>query len=268
MTPKLRRYASQLVTFGLLSFVAYQSAQLFWHLMTPTAAVVVPTIEQQPAKPLLSQLKLQAQTAPSKKSTSTQPAVPAALANWQLKGTYLEDNNDPIAIIQTPQGSRVAEIGEIIKDNVTLAAIYENHVVLDNQGQPVELYLKRGNLNTISNSSAGAVTVKQNGQVAQSANSNALSALSPQLLLQHLSLTAEAYGQRTAYRVTVRDNDAQGAAILKQLGLQSGDLVIALNGLPPTPQSAHELIVSAQKSQKISAKIKRNDKIHTIILNY
>lgn len=267
MLNKLSKSVPTLLTLLLLVLLAYQCARLFWNIAAPKNTITLaelPTATNMP-QTLFSNITLTAST--NKNSTPT--STSAATQDWQLKGTYLEDNNDPIAIIQTPQGSVVVETNEVVKNNVTVKSIKENHVILNDAGQSVTLWLNRSNLNDISDNTLGVAPSTASPQPPSSQKAPALSVFlsMPTTLLNHLSIEPEHYLGQTAYRVTIKNGSRKGVAILRQMNLQPGDLVISINDQAITPETVQQLLNSKEKLQKISAKIERNDTIQTILLN-
>lgn len=264
----------RLVTLCLLGLLAYQAARLFWQVATPATAVSVPTLSPRKLPvATLPAVRLTADTAVADTSSSaTSNHRSRATANLTLTGTYLAGDST-FAIIQTPQGSRVLGRGDALADNVVVTHIDSDHVVLDNDGEVVQLSLADNTLSAVRDSTLDytasvvrpallpTTSALPHAEPSAKSNQTTLHTASAAALwqrLQQLGWEMQTVDGQIGYKMVA--NTADQAALLTRFGLQSNDVVLAINEQPLTPQT----LKSLSFSKKISAKIKRNATIQTI----
>lgn len=259
-SPLARRLLTVVVSLSLLAGLAYQGARLFWHLLTPTVALSVPAVTSSNVSMLPTWRLATTTTTPGVGKIKTS----ASLSNWQLKGIYLEDGNESVAIIQGAKGdSHVVEVNEHLSENVTVVDIQARLVVLDANGSKVELTLQDNTISDIHENTLGlAARPAAENTADDSAKIPDLQQLTAEDLLQLISLNPVDWQGQGAY--TLVANNARGQKLLASLGLLSGDVLLAINETPIQQLNPLEIPQLLKKMQKISAKIYRNGTIATV----
>lgn len=268
------RWLRGVVTLLLLGALAYQAARLFWLVATPTSVVSVPTLSPKPPViPTLPAIRLSEKSAISPTANTTSDTTLSGVSqpvssDWTLTGTYIADST-AFAIIQTPQGNRVLGRGELLADHVVVSHIADDHVILQNAGQDITLTLADNTIAAVRDSTIGYVSPSavrpaiqpypRADNVGKGADNVVLADLWQRF--QQLSWQLVSVDGQAGYQV-IADN-ADDTALLSRYGLQSKDVIMAINGQPLSPQT----LKSLSFSKKISAKIKRNATIQTIEIN-
>jgi general secretion pathway protein C len=188
------------------------------------------------------------------------PGAPATTLSLILRGTLAE--NDPkagIAMLADPQnGERALRVGEEVAPGARLSAVYPDHIVLMHEGVEEILKLPRDrNLlpadvvraTPATTSSRKGANAPLTGTSAASPSSRGTGAAAP------ASVKAPADWQQTVARLRqnpdelsrriqvvpvldggkltgVRLSAGADAALVSQIGLQPGDVITSVNGLP------------------------------------
>jgi general secretion pathway protein C len=226
--------APTLVSFVLVLVIAAQLASLLWRVLGAPgedASFVEPVVE--PAVPAVDiaavvNAHLFGVAAPSGDPSD----LPATTANLTLAGTLAgrEPEHGWAIIGASGQTARVYATGASLPGGAKLYAVYPDRVILDRSGARESLLLPRlssgaGTGRAMPRAAAIPPGPNQNSSIADSVR---------QLLVQNPSAGAEllrpqpvfAGGSLRGYRVYPGRNRAQFAT----LGLQPGDLVLAVNG--------------------------------------
>lgn len=259
----LLRLLSVVVTLLLLALLAYHGARFFWQAITDTPTVSVPTVtmKEHTETPWLSSLRLHVPKAepkavalvPAQKKPIIKPSDD--VQNWRLKGVYAEDG-DSIAIIQTTEGSRIVEVGDIVAGSYIVTNITPTQAVVSGEVGKLTLNLVVRQIDALTeNTSPVTAKPEQNKQQNTFKTNDWQKYLRIKPLLEN--------GQ-AAFKVTATNTDGQ--TLLSSVGLQSGDVILSIDGQTPSPQTWGILAVKLRQSQKIRAKINRNGTIQTITI--
>jgi general secretion pathway protein C len=157
--------------------------------------------------------------------------APATTANLALAGTLAgrEPEHGWAIIGASGQAARVYATGASLPGGARLFAVYPDRVILDRNGARESLMLPR-----LSGGAGGAVAQRPAGLAPAAASNSSIADSVRQLLVQNPSAGSDllrpqpvfAGGSLRGYRVYPGRNRAQFAG----LGLQPGDLVLAVNG--------------------------------------
>ena len=192
----------------LLALVAIQAARLLWVLVTPLG----PLGDWRPAAPRAlperEQAALFASVNPFQRDVGL--AAPAAAAvNLILYGIRSGGVGGGGAILAPPDGEQASySIGEEVAPGIRLAAVFFDHVVLDQGGRQQQLYLP----------SDGAVAPPA------APGSAAAPAISPRAAF---GLSPRAQGGRITGAIV---DPGANAALFQASGFKPGDVVVAVNG--------------------------------------
>lgn len=247
-----------LATIVLVVVLAAQAASLLWRLLSPAddGASGQPTVEIA-AAPAVDLTSIVNGHLFGIAAISGDPAAaPASTANLVLAGTLAgSDPEQGWAIIgASAQAARVYAVGAALPGGSRLAAVYPDRVILERSGARESLSLPR------LSGGGGPVPVAYNAANTQGVS---LAEGVRQLLAQDPAAANEmmrpqpvfAGGQLRGYRVYPGRNRAQFA----RLGLQPGDLVIAVNGAELTdPNRGLEVLRGVGQGAAVNLTIDRN----------
>lgn len=274
-------FLSPLITLLLLAVLAFQCARLVWQWLTPTTTVQVAQVTASAPKAWLTSVVFKAQEARQAVNSPLQnPAseVADAVATWRLKGIYAEDN-DSVAIIQTADADKghVVEVGEHITKDYTISAITPSQVfIADNSGQVVRvLQLASNHLETLAANTVGGENLPPRTVQRPSAEENfqsnqySVSGVKPisapsNALIQHVDFKPLVVDGQTGWQLSAKST--QGFNQLRRLGLRQGDILLMIDGKPPSPEMWRVVMAKWRQSQEIRAKIKRHGRIETITI--
>lgn len=149
--------------------------------------------------------------------------------------------------------------GALLANNSRIAEIYTDHVVLEREGQRVDLYLEGTGHHTESKRLAGLLTV--GGTTAPPP----ATVTSHEVLTDYLRPSPVYDGQLLkGYQV----HAGQNAGVFFQMGLQAGDVITTINGVPLSEaNSAIEQLQQLVRGYAVTAVIDRNGKIETLSLD-
>lgn len=149
--------------------------------------------------------------------------------------------------------------GAILANNARIAEIYTDHVVLEKDGKRVNLYLLGSGKQVDSKQLAGLLTV------------GGTPPPPPAKITSHEVLTdyirpSPVYDGQTLKGYQVYPG--QNAGVFSQMGLQSGDVITAINGVPLNePHSAIEQLKQLTEGYAVAAIVERNHKTETLSLD-
>lgn len=271
-TTRLQHLLIAVFTLLLLVFLAVQSAGLFWRLWAAPPTISVPTITPKTPNdtPWLANVSFKAEkaqpaapTTVSRSATANSPVMDSA-KNWRLKGVYAE-TGDSIAIIQTNAGSRVLEVGDVVAEGFVVTKITPTQVLIRGTNDELSLQLENRHLAELAETTYGA-KLPPRTSIALPKLTTTVPAVpfKETEWLQHLVIKPIRENGQAAFEIAADNSTGEG--LLRGVGLQSGDIVLAVDGQAPTPQAWRSLATKLRNSQKIRAKIKRHGTIQTITI--
>ncbi len=281
-SPRMTRLFAVVVTLLLLTALAYQCAQLLLRVLNDPPVVEVPAIpanagqQSDTAAPWLARVTF---TAPASTDTaaaahrSEQPLAASVqpteiTQKWLLKGVYAEDG-DSIAIIQTATTGYVVEVGDKVESDYLVTAITPEQVTLRGNTQDITLNLLNRHLPQLAENTVGGGVLgprTPSADEAQPVNTPPLAAVAfkESDWLKHLLIKPMLDNGQAAFEIGAKNST--GESLLRRVGLQSGDIVLDIDGQLPSLQSWRLLAAKLRQSQKIRAKIKRGGTIQTITI--
>lgn len=260
----------QVLSVVLVVAIAWQLVQLVWMLLTPApqldAAPIVPSgTTAERAKGVDVQSIVNAKL--FGEATATSPVEgPAPETQLPLVLTAVFAAEDPAkgwAIIgDSAQQSKVYTVGDSVRSGTRLHSVYADRVILDRSGALETLALPKRNTLPIAAARAPAPPPQRN-QMAD--NIRRMAETNPTAFAEIVRpQPVFANGVQRGYRVYPGRNRQQFA----KLGLQPGDLVLAINGTPlDDPQRGMEIFNTIGTSDNVQVTIERNGQSQDLTLN-
>jgi len=225
--------APTVVSFVLVLVIAAQLASLLWRVLGASevdAGADAPVVQAQAQNVDIAAI-VNAHLFGVAAQSGDPSDAPATTANLTLAGTLAgrEPEQGWAIIGATGQSARVYATGASLPGGSRLFAVYPDRVILDRNGARESLLLPR-----LAGGASGGVAPRAAGLPPVAASNASIADSVRQLLVQNPSAGAEllrpqpvfAGGSLRGYRVYPGRNRAQFAG----LGLQPGDLVMAVNG--------------------------------------
>jgi general secretion pathway protein C len=267
------RTLPQVLSIVLVIAIAWQLVQLTWLLLDATS-------EPQPPEAIAP---FTPQPAATRKGVDIQAIVNARMfgvseadapqdeaearptqMNLILAGVFA--TNDPskgMAIIgESAQSAKVYTVGAAIRSGTKLHAVYLDRVILDRNGQLEALLLPKQSTAGLA-INRGAPPPPANNRFTE--NLRRIAENNPTAFAEVVRpQPVFANGVQRGYRVYPGRNRQQFA----KLGLQPGDLVLAINGTPlDDPQRGMEIFNTMGTSDRVAVTIERNGQSQELTLN-
>jgi general secretion pathway protein C len=193
--------------------------------------------------------------------------APLSSANLVLAGTIAtQDPKRGIAIISDGGPSKVFSIGDNV-NGASLYSVYLDHVILDRGGTLETLLLPR----LIAGTRASPRMSRRMGpdpRTAEAVESVRRLVQQDPGILDQVMRTVPSYDNAAGKMRGFRAYPGRNRAIFSKLGLQSGDLVTAINGEPlDDPQHSQEVFNTIQSSNTVAVTIERAGQKQDITLN-
>jgi general secretion pathway protein C len=271
----LSAHAPTIATGAATILIAWQLARLTWMLLpTPPEPPVTlaPTQASQPAQ--TARLNVQkiadahlfglatAEAEPTDPANAPQTQVPLVLAGVLASS----DPTKGYAFIgESAASAKFRKVGDALTGGVTLHSVYLDRVMLDRAGRLESLSLPRfsGGTAIARPAAASPPPASQPAQFAQNlrriaeTNPSAFSEIvRPQPVFQG--------GVQRGFRVYPGRNRTQ----FTKLGLQPGDLVLAVNGTPLTdPASGNQIFNTISTTDRVTLTVERNGQTQQLNVN-
>ncbi|WP_407352257.1 type II secretion system protein N [Luteimonas sp. R10] len=239
---------------ALVLLLAVQAARLLWIVLAPLG-------------PVGAALAAPAPPADTALSLSGDPFFPAARSGraqasahgYRLFGVR-RDGNGGSAILAAGDGAQGAfRVGDEIADGVVLQAVGPDHAVLRAGGtdQRIALQESAATVRTPAARPAALPAARASG------GGDVGATVDPQQLLAQAGLRPRTEGGRvTGYTLIPRG----GGALLRQAGLESGDVLLAVNGQALTPERMTELEQELARRDRAEITVQRGGETKTITL--
>jgi general secretion pathway protein C len=254
----------------LIIGIAWEFVQITWLLLEPkpdtTPITVAPSVSALNSKPKSVDVPAivnahlfgvaQAETAQNPEN------APPSQANLVLTAVFAAaDPAKGMAIIgESAQNADVYAVGAAVRPGVRLHQVYFDRVILDRNGQLETLALPKELLSGVINRPA---TPAQNPALE---NIRRIAETNPAAFAEIIRpQPVFANGVQRGYRVYPGRNRQQFA----RLGLQPGDLVLAVNGTPlDDPQRAPEIFNTMGSADRVTVSVERNGQTQDLTLNF
>jgi general secretion pathway protein C len=181
------------------------------------------------------------------------PEAPETKLNLVLKGVRASENGTGVAMIVMPNNRlSIFAPGETILDGVVLDRIYGDRVTLRKDGRIEALLMASGADRLSVLSSPGEVAPKAS---AGRGTSDALISTTATDFLTNLVINPVHRGQDfVGYEVGNRGD----ADLLERSGLQSGDIIVAVDGISVGSSSPGEIAMKLSSLKKVRLRIDRD----------
>jgi len=265
------RTLPQALSAVLVVAIAWQLVQLTWLLLEPA-----PQLDTSPlvasGTPSVRTKGIDVQTIVNAKLFgSVQSSAPVDLPvqetqlNLVLSAVFAtEDPQKGLAIIgESAQQAKVYSVGDSLRAGAKLHSVYPDRVVLERGGRLETLALPRRNPALAAAAARPAPAARQPNQFVE--NVRRLAETNPSAFAEIVRpQPVFANGVQRGYRVYPGRNRQQFA----KLGLQPGDLVLAINGTPlDDPQRGMEIFNTISTSDRVQVTVERNGQSQDLTLN-
>jgi general secretion pathway protein C len=262
--------APTIVTAALAVLIAAQLAALVWRLLGSAGQDAAPEAVITPPAPTVDIQTLVGGHLFGVAAASGDPnEAPATTANLTLSGTLAgrEPEHGWAIIGASGQSARVYATGTALPGGAKLYAVYPDRVILDRNGARESLLLPR-----IAGGAGGPIAPRVAGAMPGESVSPSLADNVRQLLVRNPQAGAEllrpqpvfAGGSLRGYRVYPGRNRAQFAS----LGLQPGDLVLAVNGAAlDDPNRGLEMLRGVGQSGAVTLTVERGGQSQQITID-
>jgi general secretion pathway protein C len=264
------RTLPRILSIVLIVAIAWELVQITWLLLQPgpdTAPIAIaPSATALNAKPksvdvprIINSHLFGVAEAEAPQNVEN---APPSQTNLVLSAVFAaEDPAKGMAIIgESAQNSDVYAVGAAVRPGIQLHQVYPDRVILDRNGQLETLALPK-------ELSAGVIsrpapqpqnqTVEKIRRIAETNPAALAEIVRPQPVF--------ANGVQRGYRVYPGRNRQQFA----RLGLQPGDLVLAINGTPlDDPQRAPEIFNTMGSADRVTVSVERNGQTQDLTLNF
>ena len=263
------RTLPQALSVVLVIAIAWQLVQLTWMLLEPTpSAELEPLVASTtpPARP--KGVDVQAIVNAKLFGTAqggepTQGPAPETQLPLVLSGVFAaEDPEKGWAMIgDSAQQTKVFSVGDSVRSGTRLHSVYPDRVILDRNGTLETLALPKRNTGALN--VARPTPPPQTNRVVD--NLRQLAETNPTVFAEVVRpQPVFANGVQRGYRVYPGRNRQQFA----KLGLQPGDLVLAINGTPlDDPQRGMEIFNTIGSSDRVQVTVERNGESQDLTLN-
>lgn len=241
------------VELGLVLVLAWQAARLVWLFAVPSGPVGGWADAAPPAAPAPP---LVIASDPFHPGARPAPATSSA-AGLRLHGVRA-DGTAGSAILSAGDGAQAPfRVGDEVAPGVELAAVGPGHAVLRTRTGAQRLELASPAAPT------GARTATRSLPAAAAAAPAANAPVDPAALLAEAGLRPRTEGGRiTGYTVIPRG----GGRLLRESGLQSGDVLVAVDGNPLNPERLAELESELARRDEVRLTVERGGRAQTLTL--
>lgn len=261
------------VTAGFSLLAIWLLVRLFWLLFAPAAldpasiSGKTPVLPAQPGFQTVSVAPYHLFGEFNNNGASGHRDAPQSALNLQLRGLLASGNPDEgFAIISDSSGLEgVYRVGADLPGKARVEEIYNDRVVISREGSYETLRLPGArDSETDHQWVVNAVPAAVEGQNGPQILTVALPQLRRQLGLD-VTESTNTYGLIPVSTGGYRLSLGRGASQMVELGLQSGDIIEAANGVMLNDQAAVENIIQqVMKGQRLNLQIRRNGQVQEI----
>jgi general secretion pathway protein C len=269
LAQRLTAAGPQIATLVLAGAIAAQLAVLAWKFVAPPVPVATPT-PPPPPRAAFDPARLQAASLFGAAAQAPQSAEAAPRTNVALVlvGTLAGPQPEQgLAIVgESAQAARVFMVGSTLPGGVKLHAVYPDRVVLDRGGALETLPLPRqvasGTNYQVPVSTAGAAPA---GEPALAESVQRLIESGPEVVGEMIRPMPDfANGQLRGFRVY----PGRDRRMFAKLGLQPGDLVTQINGVPLSDaQRGMEILRALGNAGQANVTVERGGNVQQLSVN-
>jgi general secretion pathway protein C len=271
---RISRIAPRVLCAVFVVGIAWELVQMTWLLLerepnTPVAMAAAPPPATAPRKTVNVQAIVDAHLFGVEQGPPVPDAAqaPQTRMNLVLAGTWAsEDPAKGFAFIgESATSAKKFAVGEAVRQGTTLHSVYPDRVILDTSGRLEALLLPRassGNLTALARPAQPPPRPTANPTVE---NLRRMAESNPQAFAEIMRpQPVFANGVQRGYRVYPGRNRQQFA----RLGLQPGDLILAINGTPlDDPQRGMEIFNTISSADRVTVTVERNGQPQELSLN-
>lgn len=247
----------RLTEAGVVVLLAFQCARLVWLLLPPAPLGTLPHAGAGLMAPRLERLSIDA---------FHPGAATGAIADTSGLRLYATRGGAAggSAIVADRDGSqRSYAVGDEVAPGVVLAAVHADHAILESAGRRTELRFPVATASNRPPATAAPVATRTTAATTASGANASPPVIDPAQLLAEAGLRpVYAGGGEAGYTVIPRGD----GAILRQAGLQAGDVLLSVNGQALTPERYAELGDSLAGAATITLTYRRDGQVRTATL--
>lgn len=268
LAQRLSATGPQVATLVLAGAIAAQLAVLAWKFVAPPAPVAVPP-PPAPARSAFDPARLQAANlfgaraqAPQSGESAPRTNVPLVLVGT-LAGPQPEQG---LAILgESPQAAKVYMVGATLPGGVKLHSVYPDRVVLDRGGALETLPLPRQVASGTNFQMPVAATTAPAAEPPLAESVQRLIESGPEVVGEMIRPMPDfANGQLRGFRVY----PGRDRRMFAKLGLQPGDLVTQINGVPLTDaQRGMEILRALGNAGQANVTVERGGNVQQLSVN-
>ena len=244
----------------LLAVLAVQAGRLLWGVLAPVPGIALPLATVGPATPAAG-----AATDPFFPDASLAAPAPGAGQAWTLHGVRIESGRgDGAAIIAPAAGTQSAyRVGDALAPGVVLQAVAADHVLLLRGSATLRLDLPADDGAAVTAAAATLPSAAPAAPPVPAQGTAAQAEIDPQRLLAAARLRAHREDGRVAGYALMPGGDE---ALLRQAGLQPGDVLLDVNGRALDPGRLLELADELRQEPRARITFRRDGQTRTLDL--
>ena len=268
-----RNTMAQALTAGFSLLAIWMLVRLFWLLFAPATAIAtgasgnLPRPAVQPGTESVSISPYHLFGIFNSDGASGHRDAPLSVLNLQIRGLLASgDPSEGFAIISDSSGAEgVYRVGATLPGDARVEEIYNDRVVISRDGNFETLRLPGAQYNSTDHQwVVEAAPLPAGSQTGPQILTVALPQLRRQLGLDAVEST-NTYGLIPVSTGGYRLSLGRGASQMVELGLQSGDIIEAANGVMLNDQAAVENVIQqVMKGQRLNLQIRRNGQVQEI----
>lgn len=247
----------RLAEVAVVAMLALQFARLVWLLLPPAPLGMIPDAGAGLMAPRLERLSIDA---------FHPGAATGAIADTSGLRLYATRGGAAggSAIVADRSGmQRSYAVGDEIAPGVVLAAVHADHAILESAGRRTELRFPVATASKRPPATAAPVATRAPAASSTLATDASPPAIDPAQLLAEAGLRPVDAGDGEAGYTVIPRGDG---AILRQAGLQAGDVLLSVNGQALTPERYAELGDSLAGAATIILTYRRDGQVRTATL--
>jgi len=256
------------VNVALVVLLAYNTAVLSWRLVPAAEREVLPAVQVESSQQAAvsnggwniarwSLFGKESRNVPA--PVVVQKDIPKTTLKLTLRGVFVSDGGGGAIIAEANGKERYYAVNSRISDGVTLSEVHPSKVVLKRNNSLEVLELPKESVNTSRGSSTRKSASRSRGRSAAPMNLKQYRKdllKEPQRLTDAIKMNPKSErGKFIGYEV----NPGRDRALFDRVGLISGDIVTAVNGIQlDTPAKGLNVLRSLQTASSVRLDIKRN----------
>jgi general secretion pathway protein C len=247
----------RLAEVAVVAMLALQCARLVWLLLPPAPLGTIPDAGAGLMAPRLERLSIDAF------HPGAATGAIADTSGLRLYATRASSAGGSAIVADRNGMQRSYAVGDEVAPGVVLAAVHADHAILESAGRRTELRFQVATVSNRPPATAAPVATRAPAATTTLGADASPPVIDPAQLLAEAGLRpVDAGGGEAGYTVIPRGD----GAILRQAGLQAGDVLLSVNGQALTPERYAELGDSLADAATITLTYRRDGQVRTATL--